>query len=212
MAIKTDVLVVGGGFGGVAAAQALQKQGINTILVDKKDYFEVTFATLRNVCAPEKTGNRARKYYKDFLTGKFIQSTVEEMSATSARLKDGTEIQFNSGIIASGTRYPSLPLAKSETAMDFQSRNQELVNTYEQLRQAKKVMVIGGGVVGVELAGEIAYAMPDTQLILAHKSDTLLDTFKPKAQQRAERVINATPLWLWCLLARNRDWPSSPLQ
>lgn len=186
MAIRTDVLIVGGGFAGVSAAQALEKQGIKTTLVDRKDYFEVTFATLRNVADPAKTGNQARKYYRDFLSGAFIQSRVMDMSATSARLEDGTEITFENGIIASGTRYPSMPLAKTDTAMSIQSRNQELTDIHKQLQQAKKIMVIGGGVVGIELAGEIAHAMPNTKLTLAHNSDVLLNGFKPKAQRKAQ--------------------------
>jgi NADH dehydrogenase FAD-containing subunit len=50
---------------------------------------------------------------------------------------------------------------------------------------------IGGGVVGVELAGEIAYAHPDKKIILAHNKATLLDTFKPKAQKLAHEQLAA---------------------
>ena len=63
----TDVLIIGGGFAGVSTAQKLVEKGIKTILVDKKDYFEVTFANLRNLTDPGKTQNRARKRYQDFL-------------------------------------------------------------------------------------------------------------------------------------------------
>ena len=189
MAIKTDVLIVGGGFAGVSAAQALEKQGIKTVLVDKKDYFEVTFATLRNVADPAKAGNESRKYYQDFLSGQFIQSSVAEMTAHSARLADGTEIRFDVGVIASGTRYPSMPLAKTESALDIHARNTEMADIHQQLKQARKVMVIGGGVVGVELAGEIAYAMPQIELTLAHSQDALLNGFKPKARKKARQQL-----------------------
>ncbi|AWF80963.1 hypothetical protein BTJ40_09150 [Microbulbifer sp. A4B17] len=189
MVIKAEVLIVGGGFAGVSVAQALERHGVHTILVDKKDYFEVTFATLRNVTDPSSTENQARKYYRDFFCGRFIQGDVVEMSAKSAHLADGTELHFDSAILASGTRYPNMSMAKSISAMDIQSRNQELLDVHQRLKQARKVMVIGGGVVGVELAGEIAHAMPITQVILAHNKDVLLDNFKPKAQIKAQRQL-----------------------
>lgn len=185
MTMQTDVLIIGGGFAGVAAAEALEKQGIETTLVDKKDYFEVTFATLRNVTDPVKTNNQARKKYSEFLSGGFIQGNIVEMNGSTATLAAGQTIHFNECIIASGTRYPSMPVAKTVQAMDIKARNNELMDYHQQLKSAKKVMVIGGGVVGVELAGEIAYAMPQAQVSLAHNSDVLLNGFKEKAQRKS---------------------------
>ena len=54
--MKTQVLIIGGGFAGVSTAQRLEKQGIKTSLVDRKDYFEVTYAVLRDVADPKKSG------------------------------------------------------------------------------------------------------------------------------------------------------------
>ena len=191
MSTQTDVLIIGGGFAGVSAAQALETQGIKTLLVDRKDYFEVTFAMLRNVSAPEMTNNSARKKYKEFLNGQFLQGSIKDLDEQTATLEDGTQISFKESIIASGTRYPSMPVAKSDSAMSIKERNDELKQYHQQLKTAKKVMVIGGGVVGVELAGEIAYAMPNTQVSLAHNSDVLLNGFKPKAQQKSLQQLEA---------------------
>ncbi|MEW5249180.1 FAD-dependent oxidoreductase [Microbulbifer sp. 2201CG32-9] len=191
MTIQTDVLIVGGGFAGVSVAQALEKQGIRTTLVDQKEYFEVTFATLRNLADPGATGNRARKHYQDFLKGRFIQSRVQTLGPQRAVLSDGAEIQFKHGVIASGTRYPGLPIAKTDKSMGFEARNNELMAAHTQLKKARKVMVIGGGVVGVELAGEIAHAHPHIQLVLAHNSDVLLNGFKQKAQARAQQQLES---------------------
>ena len=71
---QTDVLIVGGGFGGLATAQKLAENGVDVTLIDRKDYFEVTFATLRNVTNPKMLGNTARKRYADFIKGGFCSS------------------------------------------------------------------------------------------------------------------------------------------
>ena len=181
----TDVLIIGGGFSGVATAQKLAKEGISVTLVDRKDYFEVTFAVLRNVTAPKAQGNRPRKLYRDFVGGSFIQGAIESMNAQQATLTNGDVIVFKQAVIASGSRYPSLSLAKSNSQFDYAGRNQEMLNEHATLAAAKSVLVIGGGVVGVELAGEIASAFPNKNITLAHAGNTLLDNMKPKAQDKA---------------------------
>lgn len=189
MVIETDVLIIGGGFAGVGTAQDLAKNNIKTTLVDKKDYFEVTFANLRNLTDPSKTKNMARKLYKDFLKSHFIQTRVHSLSDSQAELSNGDLIKFKRAIIASGTRYPSLSVAKSNTAFDMKSRNQEFLTQHEKLKLAKSVLVIGGGVVGVELSGEIVSAFPNKTVTLSHGSETLLDGFKSKAQVKAKEQL-----------------------
>jgi cation diffusion facilitator CzcD-associated flavoprotein CzcO len=44
--MHTQVLIIGGGFAGVTVAQHLEKADVSTVFVDKKDFFEVTYAVL----------------------------------------------------------------------------------------------------------------------------------------------------------------------
>ena len=169
--MKTQILIIGGGFAGVTVAQKLEKQGINTLLVDKKDYFEVTYAVLRDVAAPQHTNGKSRKLYKNILNGSFIQGSVIELFANKARLANGENIEFETVVLASGSRYPTLPLAKSDNALSLNQRNVEISNYNRSLTTADNVLIIGGGVVGVELAGEIAFAMPNASVTLAHNTN-----------------------------------------
>lgn len=188
---QTDVLVVGGGFAGAAAAQKLAENGIDVMLVDRKDYFEVTFATMRNVTHPKAIGNTPRKHYKDFLTGTFIQGSIASMNDKEAKLTTGETIRFNRAIISTGSRYPSLPMAKSESAFDSDARSQEILAAHQTLASAQSVLVIGGGYVGVEFAGDIASAFPDKEVTLVHATGTLLEQAKPKAQRKALEQLTA---------------------
>lgn len=189
--MQTDILIVGGGFGGVGVAQKLSKSGLNVTLVDRKNYFEVTFAMLRNVANPEAYGNMPRKRYKDFIQGNFIQGRIESMNNQQARLTNGEIISFKQAIISTGSRYPTLPLAKSDVAFDYDERNEEVVNEYKRLASAKSVLVIGGGTVGVEFAGEIASAFPDKTITLTHSGDSLSGSLKSKAQCKALEQLTA---------------------
>lgn len=188
---QTDVLIIGGGFSGVNAAQKLSKGGLSVTLVDRKNYFEVTFAMLRNVADPKLLGDTPRKLYRDFIDGTFIQGAIESMNAQEATLANGDTIRFKRAIIASGSHYPTLPLVKSISAFDYSERHQEMAENHKTLAAAKSVLLIGGGNVGVEFAGEIASAFPDKDITLAHASDTLLDSMKPKAQLKALAQLTA---------------------
>lgn len=180
---QTSVLIIGGGFAGVSVAQKLSKASIETLLIDKKDYFEVTFATLRNVAVPNLLKDKARKKYSHFLSSLFIQSTVSELKSDRAILTDGTIIKFKLAVIASGTSYPTMPIAKSINALNKESRDREMYDFHKSLSMAKNILVLGGGVVGVELAGEIADAFPYKKITLAHRGSKLLDSFNSKTSE-----------------------------
>jgi len=187
----TDVLIIGGGFGGVGVAQKLAKEGVDVTLLDRKDYFEVTFATLRNVTAPQKHGNTPRKLYSDFISGVFVQAAVSSMTNSNVMLESGEVIHFKQAIISTGSRYPTLSEAKSNSKFDYIERNQEMLDAHASLSSAESVLVIGGGVVGVEFAGEIASAFPSKDITLVHSSNSLLDGAEPKAQRKALEQLSA---------------------
>ena len=63
------------------------------------------------------------------------------------------------------------------------------------------MLVIGGGAVGLEVAGEVATDFPEKQVTLVHSGKALLDTYPPRLgslvlsqlQQLGVKVSNRTP-------------------
>lgn len=185
------VLIVGGGFAGARVAQDLSKAGFKHItLIDKKDYFEVTYATLRSLAQPE-IGKSSRAKYIDFIQGEFVQGVVTELAEKKALLDDGSELDFDIAVLATGSRYSTFPVAKSQDALVMQARETEVGEAHQALENAGKVLIVGGGIVGVELAGEIADHYPDKSVTLAHGADRLVEELKPKASKLAKSLLQS---------------------
>lgn len=189
MTNKTHTLIIGGGFAGATAAQELSKAGVDVTLVDRKDYFEVTYANLRNLVDFDALGSAPRKLYKDFIQGNFIQAGITKLNTKRALLDNGEEIEFSRAIIATGSRYNAFPLAKSVNALSINERNDELRASANSLSKAKSVLIIGAGAVGVELAGEIAHTHPQIKVTLAEAGNTVLGVYSEKAKRKATEQL-----------------------
>ncbi len=190
MSEQAKVVIIGGGFAGARVAQDLSKLGVGDVtLIDRKDYFEVTYAMLRGLAGSDDLAKRARLRYADFFKGTFVQAEVSSLAENAVTLADGTSVPFDYAVVASGSSYRTFPAAKSRDAVTLEAREQEFTSARAELAQSKNVLVVGGGAVGVELAGEIADHHPDKSVTLAERGSRLLGELTPKAGATAKRQL-----------------------
>ena len=212
-----NIIIIGGGIAGTRVAQELAKfrnKGVAIKLIDAKDYFEVPYATLRGIIKPNTIGKRLRKKYRDFVKVDFIQGKVIEISPNTIKLENGKELEFNIAIIATGSRYKRFSIPKpADIVRNMEERDKQFQEEHQKLDKAQKILIIGGGPVGVELAGDIAYYYPEKTVYLIEALPRLLNNFKPRASKIAkkelenmgvqvilnefiERDMNETGLWI----------------
>jgi NADH:ubiquinone reductase (H+-translocating) len=171
------VVIVGGGFGGLAVAQGLKGTGVRITIVDQRNHhlfqpllYQVGTATLATseIAWPIRQLFRRRK---DITT---LLGTVVgvDTAAREVLLEDGGRIGYDSLVLATGARHayfghdewePYAPALK--TLEDATSIRRRVLLSFEHaeresdaaLRSAWLTFVIvGGGATGVELAGAIA--------------------------------------------------------
>lgn len=157
-----DVLVVGGGYAGVLAAlRASTRLGAGRVaLVSREDSLvertRLHEAALRDVSLRTKLaellGPQVRR----------IVGSVEAVDGSSVTLADGAVWSARRVIWATGTRMiPAVPgaeMLETETVDRLRAR-------LGTVPKDAKVAVIGGGLTGIELAGELAEAGHRTVLI-----------------------------------------------
>jgi len=161
------LVVVGGGFAGSFIARELQRD-FNVVLIDTKEYFEFTPSILRCLVDREHLKNievRHGLYFK----GEIIIGGVNEVFLDCV-VVNGKKINYDYLVICSGSRY-NLPF-KEEIAIA--ERGADVGKYYERLKNAGRVLIIGGGIVGVELTGEIIWKYPEKKIVIVHPYDRLM--------------------------------------
>uniref|UniRef100_UPI0037E79460 ferroptosis suppressor protein 1 n=1 Tax=Semicossyphus pulcher TaxID=241346 RepID=UPI0037E79460 len=183
------VVVVGGGFGGIAAAQQLKSRGFSFTLIDMRDAFHHNVAALR---ASVKPGFAQRTFipYAETFGESFVQGRVVRIDTERKMvvLEEGKEIQYTHLLLCTGTdgAFPG----KFNTVASHQTAIQTYEDFVKQVQEADSVLVIGGGSTGVEMAAEIKTEYPEKKVVLIHSRLALADPeLLPSVRQEAKLVL-----------------------
>ena len=96
--------------------------------------------------------------------GEVLEVTPEKL------ILDKETVFFDYLVIASGSSYQLL--IKSQNFTD-NLRSECMSKQAYALKESKDILIVGGGVVGVELAGEIAAKYDDKNITIVHNGATL---------------------------------------
>jgi apoptosis-inducing factor 2 len=182
------VLIIGGGFSGTRIAKKLEKiKDYEVTLIDKEEFFEYTPGILRVLVEPEYV-KKLQVMHKDYLKRtKIVIGEVSEVGKDFLLLRDsGRKLEFDYLVISSGSNYNSLI---KEEGVHYATRVAHLKESYEKLIKSKRVCVIGGGLVGVELAAEICTHFSNKNIMLVHSHDNLINRNSPVSQRYVERFL-----------------------
>ena len=176
------IIIIGGGFAGAYCARKLEKD-FDVTLIDTKDYFEFTPSVLRTLIESEHAGKIEVCHQKYLLRAFVVRDEV--ISITEHDVKTTSKkLPYDYLIIATGSRY-NVPI--KEKNMIITDRGEELRKYSQKLREANTILIIGGGLVGVELAAEIITAYPDKKIKLVHAHAELIERNPGKSRKYAQR-------------------------
>jgi NADH dehydrogenase FAD-containing subunit len=156
------VVVIGGGYGGVNAAKALDPF-LDVVLVEPKDAFVHSVATLRALVAPDFAPRIFLAYENLLPNGRVEHDRAVSVGANRVALASGRVLAADYIVLASGSSYP-FP-AKSDID-DTTAAIEKFAGAYDRLTHARRVLLVGAGAVGIELAGEIKSEMPEIDVVL----------------------------------------------
>lgn len=122
---------------------------------------------------------------------KVIQASAEQFLKNELVLNQpveefGDRIPFDYLVIATGTHYP-FPGKVSE--LDYETAHSRMQSLRSDVKSAKSVIIVGGGSVGIELAGEIREVYPDKKITIIHSKDSFLDDFDNSTAKSKKDVL-----------------------
>lgn len=182
-----DVVVVGGGYGGTMVAKALDGEA-DVTLVDPRDAFVNVSASMRAMVRAD-WADRPFFSYKNLLEhGRVVQDAVVSADPSGVVLAGGERIDADYLVLATGSTYPyparprSLATSAAQAATDLRA-------TGEQLARARRVLILGAGPVGLELAGEIREAWPNKHIVIVDRSADILPGYLPEVRDELRRQL-----------------------
>jgi len=156
----------------------LQKK-CKVTLVEPRDHFYYVIGYPRVLVDEKFADSCLVPYTAIFKSGRdsttLVHRRAEHISAAdnAVKLDDGSVLKYDFLVIAIGSE--NRAAHKTATITSKEQVLEAIRGRNRQVRDAKKLVVVGGGAVGLESAGEIASAYPNTSVILVHQGKQLME-------------------------------------
>lgn len=189
------VVIIGASFAGYHAARliasAIPLDGSwRIVIVEPNAHYQFTW-TLPRFCViqghEEKTfvpyGPYLPPAAKDFV--RWVHQSVKSITGRTVKI-DGTgeEIPYDYLVIATGAGV-GLKLPSRVGSTSKQEGSKLLRQIQDRIKQADKLVVVGGGAAGVELATDAKEKYPEKTVTLVHSRDAVMHRFGPELQVAA---------------------------
>ncbi|KAK8865785.1 hypothetical protein IAR55_000932 [Kwoniella newhampshirensis] len=171
------------------------------ILIDALDYSFWPIAALRAAVVPgwerkvvvplsEETVFPAGSFHKVLAPNKVVE--LKESSVVLEKPFEGSaEVPFFKCILATGSSQPS-PM-RPPPGSSIQECQQAFVKSQDEIKQATKVVIIGGGAVGLEIAGEIRAAHPSKSITIVHSNTHVLNPSASAPESNGKTLSYSDP-------------------
>jgi NADH dehydrogenase len=181
------ILIVGGGFCGSLIAKNLERdEKIDVTLFDEKKYFEYSPGLIKLISSPNYY-KKIKKKYENFLNKtKLVYEKVTKITPNFVVSQD-KKYKFDILVISTGIDYPIF-LNNNKNVFTIKSGN-EVLRLNSEINKSKKIIIIGGGLIGTEAAGEIITKYPDKQLLIVHGADRLIERNSQFASAYAKNFL-----------------------
>jgi NADH dehydrogenase len=183
MAQKHRVIILGGGFGGLNAAQKLKRAPVEVTLIDRRNFHlfqPLLYQVATGSLSPGEIAAPLRSVLSRQKNTRVLLGEAVDIDPPGKRviLRDGVSFEYDSLIVATGsqTSYygndswrewaPSLKTVEEATAIRhkilYAFERAERAATPEEARSWLTFVIVGAGATGLELSGALAEIARET--------------------------------------------------
>ncbi|KAF9343295.1 hypothetical protein BGX26_005968 [Mortierella sp. AD094] len=195
---KKNVVIIGGSCVAISATLTAKKILPSThrlIIIEKHSHFHYMFAFPRASVIPGWENELFVPYTKMFDSpekGQVIQAIATKVTKTHVELDRsvegfGTSVEYEYLIYATGARHPEPGnLNDHDTKVGAIQRIKEM---QQKIQKATKILLIGGGAAGLELATEIREHFPEKEVTLVHSRDRYMLSYKYGMHEKSAEIL-----------------------
>jgi NADH dehydrogenase FAD-containing subunit len=183
-----SIVVIGGGYGGINAAKALDDVA-DVTLVDPREAFVHNVAAWRALVEPEWLERIFLPYEHLLARGRFVRDRAVAVDGRRVTLASGDVLEPDYLVLATGSSYP-FPAKIDE--LDVASARSRVRAAHEALLAADRALIVGAGPAGLELAGEIKAFFPEKDVTIADVAqDILTGAYDQALRDELRRQLDA---------------------
>jgi len=185
--LKADVVIIGGGFCGVTVAKLLSKQSeLSVLLIDTREFFEYTPGLPRAI-TDLKVLSQLQLAYSEWISHiRLLKATVLSVSFKGVMTSEGL-VRGRCYVLCAGASYP-VPLAGRNVFVLRKGYDSALLHA--QVKKAASIAILGGGLTGVEVAGELL-TKTKAKVTLIEPGSRVLGRCPEKASVVAQKFMAA---------------------
>ena len=185
---RPSVVVIGGGYGGSGAAKGLDEFA-DVTLVERRDAFVHNVAALRALVEPEWLERIFFPYDRLLANGRVLRDQAVGVDAGVVALASGAELTPDFIVLATGSTYPYPAKSGTDETATAIERYRE---SHDELARAGRVLIVGAGPTGLELAGEISDRWPEKRItVLEPEPEILAGPYKQELRDEARRQLRS---------------------
>ncbi|MFA6449972.1 MAG: FAD-dependent oxidoreductase [bacterium] len=199
---NNPIIVIGGGYAGLAALGAVSGciRGRTALLFDSQDYHTVKTRLYESAVSSDRNFliNLPLKTFADMHRAEFIRERVDEINFGNRRvIAGGSSYEYDSLLVAPGGEANYFGIegaAENAQALTDSKGAAKCARRVTELRigkggsPARRIVVCGGGLAGIEVAAMLRQSYPDKrrlQIALVEKMDRIMGASQGNEAQRA---------------------------
>lgn len=183
-----NVVIAGGGFCGTLVAKYLDNDhDIKTTLIDKKDFFEYSPGLHKVITRPGILKYMRVSYQSLLKNTTIITDTIKTITPKKITTESNRQFAFDYLVICTGIDYPIF-LDNTENVYSLK-RGRDAKAIANKIDSAESILIVGGGLIGTEIAGELVLKRPKKKITIVHLNDRLLERNKKKASFFAQKFL-----------------------
>jgi NADH dehydrogenase FAD-containing subunit len=162
------------------------------VLIDPRDNLIHAFALLRAVVRPNWEEATTIPLDKMLKKGVIIRGEVVRVEDKTVTLADGSSQRGDFLVLCHGGGNSPLPQGIPDDVSDGVSLKKKLKEKQSVIKNANSILIVGGGPIGTELAGEIISFYHDKKVTLVQRSSHLLsNSVPPMSKNLVEKLEKA---------------------